>query len=241
MPLSLLTKVNENRPYKKQDTKCREIDFPCIFCAYTAICFYKHLLEFFQIPICSASLIRSSRKSGCAMLIKSSALSHVDLPLRSTSPYSVTIWLVAIRGVVTIAPFGSTGEIRDSSWPSLPTLVDGVQRKAFTASGLIRPQHEVELSAGAADLLMPRRFASRPARIRSTWMQLLTDTKFGILCNRRDVVDIVDRRVAADRVVVDKVIQTSCCRPQRCKQPCLCRSACSRSACRPRTGRRRRP
>ena len=110
---------------KRSARQCR----PQFFYSICLFRFYRHLLEFFQIPIFSASLIRSSLKSGCAILIKSSALSHVDLPLRSTSPYSVTIWFVAILGVVTIAPFGSTGEIRDSSLPSLPTLVDGVQRK----------------------------------------------------------------------------------------------------------------
>ena len=43
-----------------------------------------------QMPRVSASLISSSRKSGCAREMMSSALSHVVLPTRFTRPYSVT-------------------------------------------------------------------------------------------------------------------------------------------------------
>lgn len=97
------------------------ISFVCVF--------YRHLLEYFQMPMASASFISSSLKSGCAMLIRSSALSQVDLPLSSTQPNSVTMQSVAILGVVTMEPFDSTGEIKLSSLPSLPILVDGVHKK----------------------------------------------------------------------------------------------------------------
>ena len=42
-----------------------------------------------QMCIFSASLIRSSRKSGCATLIRASAFSQVVRPFRFTQPYSV--------------------------------------------------------------------------------------------------------------------------------------------------------
>ena len=51
---------------------------------------YQTLLVFFQMPMCSACLIRSSRKEGWAMLMSSSARSQVVLPFRSAAPYSVT-------------------------------------------------------------------------------------------------------------------------------------------------------
>ena len=51
---------------------------------------YQTLLVFFQMPMCSACLMRSSRKEGWAMLMSSSARSQVVLPFRSAAPYSVT-------------------------------------------------------------------------------------------------------------------------------------------------------
>lgn len=48
------------------------------------------LLLRFQICICSAFLISSSLKSGCATEIIDSHFCHVDNPLRLTLPYSVT-------------------------------------------------------------------------------------------------------------------------------------------------------
>ena len=81
------------------------------------------------MPIFSASLIRSSLKSGCAMLIKLSALCHVDLPFRFAAPYSVTMKFVAILGVVTMEPGVRVGAIKDSLEPSFSVLVDGVQIK----------------------------------------------------------------------------------------------------------------
>ena len=49
------------------------------------------LLDFLQMCIASADLISSSRKSGCAMPIRASERSQVDMPFRFTMPYSVTI------------------------------------------------------------------------------------------------------------------------------------------------------
>ena len=77
------------------------------------------------MPIFSASLINPSLKEGCAIPIRSSALSHVVFPLRSAAPYSVTMKLVAILGVVTIAPGARAAEIKDSTSPLEVTLVDG--------------------------------------------------------------------------------------------------------------------
>ena len=51
---------------------------------------YQTLLVFFQMPMRSACLMRSSRKEGWAMLMSSSARSQVVLPFRSAAPYSVT-------------------------------------------------------------------------------------------------------------------------------------------------------
>ncbi len=51
---------------------------------------YYLLLLRFQICICSAFLISSSLKSGCATEIIDSHFCHVDNPLRLTLPYSVT-------------------------------------------------------------------------------------------------------------------------------------------------------
>lgn len=65
------------------------------------------------------------------MLIKSSALSHVDFPFRFAAPYSVTMKFVAVLGVVTIAPGVRIGAIRDSLLPSFRVLVDGVQMKLW--------------------------------------------------------------------------------------------------------------
>ena len=71
--------------------------------------------------------------------MRSSALSHVVLPLRSAAPYSVTIKLVAILGVVTMAPGGSTGEMSDSTLPSGVVLVEGVHRKLWPPSDWYAP------------------------------------------------------------------------------------------------------
>ena len=49
------------------------------------------LLDFLQMCIASADLISSSRKLGCAMPIRASERSQVDMPFRFTMPYSVTI------------------------------------------------------------------------------------------------------------------------------------------------------
>ena len=49
------------------------------------------LLDFLQMCIASADLISSSRKSGCAMPIRASERSQVDMPFRFTMPYSVTM------------------------------------------------------------------------------------------------------------------------------------------------------
>ena len=64
---------------------------PCQAGSPSYICGYSNLLVFFQIPLLSASLMRSSLKSGCAIPMRSSALSHVVLPFRSAAPYSVTM------------------------------------------------------------------------------------------------------------------------------------------------------
>ena len=47
------------------------------------------LLLYRQILKASASLIKSSRKSGCAKLMSFSARSHVEAPIRLAMPYSV--------------------------------------------------------------------------------------------------------------------------------------------------------
>ena len=56
-------------------------------CAFS----YNILLEFFHIPILSASFISSSLNFGWAIPMSSSALSQVVFPFRSAAPYSVTI------------------------------------------------------------------------------------------------------------------------------------------------------
>ena len=63
------------------------------------------------------------------MPISISARSQVDLPLRLTAPYSVTIKPVQERGVVTTEPGGRIGVIRDTRLPSLSVLVDGRHKK----------------------------------------------------------------------------------------------------------------
>ena len=64
-------------------------------------------------------------------MINISALCQVDFPFKFAAPYSVTIKLVAVLGVVTIAPGVKIGEISDSLLPSFSVLVDGVQMKLF--------------------------------------------------------------------------------------------------------------
>ena len=129
--LAALSQAWTNGACVIQRKNAGKFELPCIFACMDKFClrFYRHLLEYFQMPMASASFISSSLKSGCAMLIRSSALSQVDLPLSSTQPNSVTIQSVAILGVVTMEPFDSTGEIKLSSLPSLPILVDGVHKK----------------------------------------------------------------------------------------------------------------
>ena len=63
--------------------------FTCISHVFSVIVY--RLFDFLQIPCFSAARIRSSRKSGCAMEIISSALSQVFRPRRSTLPCSVTM------------------------------------------------------------------------------------------------------------------------------------------------------
>ena len=92
-------------------------------------CYHVHLLVCVQIPIFSAALIRSSLKSGCAMLISISALSHVVRPFRFAAPYSVMTKLVADLGVVTIVPSGRVGLISEVRLPSLFALVECRQMK----------------------------------------------------------------------------------------------------------------
>ena len=86
--------------------------------------YHVHLLVCVQMPIFSAALIRSSLKSGCAMLISISARSQVVRPFRFAAPYSVITKFVADLGVVTMVPSGSTGLISDDSEPSLFALVE---------------------------------------------------------------------------------------------------------------------
>lgn len=59
------------------------------FCSYI-VTVTAYLLLLLQMFIFSASLISSSRKSGCAMEIRASALCHADKPFKLTLPYSVT-------------------------------------------------------------------------------------------------------------------------------------------------------
>lgn len=74
-------------------------------------------LERRQIPIFSASRTSSSRKSGCAIEMRASARSHVDLPFRFTIPYSVTTQETSALGSVTMAPSVSRGLIRETTLP----------------------------------------------------------------------------------------------------------------------------
>src|ERR1700722_14660574 len=72
----------------------------------------------------------SSRKSGCAIEMRQIALSATDLPLRLTIPYSVTTYMVSVRGVVTIFPGVRVATIRLTRWPAFSHVEDR-QRNDF--------------------------------------------------------------------------------------------------------------
>lgn len=69
------------------------------------------------------------------MLMRRSARSHVEAPMRLTMPYSVATQLTWDRGSVTVVPGAIVGMIRDSSRPVF--LLWNVDRKAMM---LLPPQ-----------------------------------------------------------------------------------------------------
>src|SRR5438093_7540398 len=81
-------------------------------------------------PLVRASRSRSSRKSGWASEIIAFARSGTDLPLRLTSPYSVTANIVSLRGAVTILPGVKFKTMRLRRTPAR-SYVDDMQMNDF--------------------------------------------------------------------------------------------------------------
>ena len=67
---------------------------------------------------CFRAALSSPRKSGCAMPMRSSALSLSVLPLKFTIPYSVATYWISVLGVVTGAGDGTlSGYLFDTDAP----------------------------------------------------------------------------------------------------------------------------
>lgn len=90
---------------------------------------YTILLLRRQIFIFSASLIKSSRKSGCASLMSFSVRAQVEAAFIDSQPYSVTTICTICRGTVVMLPLPSVGTIRERISPSLVLNVEGRQIK----------------------------------------------------------------------------------------------------------------
>ena len=104
--------------------------FPCRKSFNQLICNQRLLLRF-QMCIFSASAISWSRKSGCAMLIRASAVCQELRPLRLTAPYSVTTYMVLGRASVTMLPGARVGRMRLARLPSLFLKVEDMQMKVL--------------------------------------------------------------------------------------------------------------
>ena len=76
----------------------------------------------------------------------------------------------------------------------------------MSALGLIGAEYEVELSASATDLLMTRGFGANLSV--QVYLNAAVDRyEVRNSGDRRDVIYIIYRSVAADRIVIDKIIQ----------------------------------